>query len=329
MNGVDLQLFQFERDLTWMSFFMDSQDGIYTRYGGREDSHPESHLNKESLIRVMQLVLEWHSSGERKADRPKALPNSRRFADEIPTMKRMMATRENKCIHCHDVKVAALRDLQEHGRFKREMVFTYPPPSTVGLLLDPVVQNRVDSVRAGSAAANAGVRSGDIILSVDGQRVWTMADFQAALEPHQNDARLALELGRGDQTVRTALVLAGNWRRSQDPSWHESLYVAGPGGGFWGEKLKETEKQNLGFAPGDLAVRVTAIFGAHAREAGLKNGDIVVAFDGLKKDMTILQLHAHLQLDRQSGDTIPMVIRRDGKDRNVTLKLPKEPEPGD
>jgi len=34
MNGVNIHLFQFERDLTWMAFFMDANDRFYARYGG-------------------------------------------------------------------------------------------------------------------------------------------------------------------------------------------------------------------------------------------------------------------------------------------------------
>ena len=57
MNGIDLKLFRFDGDLTWMSFFMDAEDRFYTRYGGRSDTHAESYLSKPSLVRVMQQVL--------------------------------------------------------------------------------------------------------------------------------------------------------------------------------------------------------------------------------------------------------------------------------
>ena len=39
MNGIDLKLFRFDGDLTWMSFFMNAEDRFYTRYGGRSDTH--------------------------------------------------------------------------------------------------------------------------------------------------------------------------------------------------------------------------------------------------------------------------------------------------
>ena len=36
MNGVNLNQFQFEYDLTWMAFLQDAEGRTYTRYGGRE-----------------------------------------------------------------------------------------------------------------------------------------------------------------------------------------------------------------------------------------------------------------------------------------------------
>ena len=57
-------LFQFEFDLTWMSFFMDAKDRTYVRYGGRDDTHAESHLNKQSLLRAMRDALALHPAGK-------------------------------------------------------------------------------------------------------------------------------------------------------------------------------------------------------------------------------------------------------------------------
>ena len=62
MNGMNLNQFQFEYDLTWMAFFQNARGRTYTRYGGREDHGPESHLTKASLVRVMKQVLELHKT---------------------------------------------------------------------------------------------------------------------------------------------------------------------------------------------------------------------------------------------------------------------------
>ena len=61
MNGVDLNLFRFEYDLTWMAFFMDGADNFYVRYGGREDPDAESHLTQKSLARTMRQALDLHA----------------------------------------------------------------------------------------------------------------------------------------------------------------------------------------------------------------------------------------------------------------------------
>lgn len=325
MNGVDLNLFEFERDLTWMAFFMDGNDRIYTRYGGREDSGAESHLNRESLIRVMRQVLDWHKDGSVDGTVSRAPAGPYRTPEQIPTMAAMIAPRKEKCIHCHDVKGAVLRQAQATGEFRRDSVFTYPPPSAVGLLLSPSIQNRVESVRANSPAEKAGIRSGDLVASLNGRRVFTFADFQSALDPFSRDAAIPIKLLRGDETVDTTLALSGNWRRSEDPSWRESLHLAGPGAGFWGEKLKEDARRKLGLGSQDLAIRVTAVFGAHAREAGIKDGDIVTSIDGIRRDITIHQLQGHLHLDRAYGDVVPVTIRRADGEHEIMLKLPKGP----
>src|SRR5688572_22764424 len=88
MNGVNLNLFQFERDLTWMSFFMDANDRFYARYGGREDSGAESHLTQKSLLRTMNEVLDLHRKGQ---PREGAVPPAPRTPEDIPTMTPMIA----------------------------------------------------------------------------------------------------------------------------------------------------------------------------------------------------------------------------------------------
>jgi predicted metalloprotease with PDZ domain len=325
MNGINLTLFPFEYDLTWMAFFMDGQDRFYARYGGRNDRAAESHLNKESLVRVMTQVLELHRAGKVQTSRYEPAPAPARTPEEIPTMRALLARRQEKCIHCHDVKVAELRHLQAQGRFDRDLIFTYPVPEAVGIEVDPQAQNAVARVSPGSAADRAGVRRGDVLLSADGQRLLTLGDFARVLELTPKEGRLPLELRRDAEVVRTTLQLSGDWRRSQDPSWRESLHVGGPGAGFWGMKLKEDERKRLGLAADGLAVRVTAIYGAHAKQAGVRNGDVVLEIDGLRKDWTIRQLHAHLHLNRNFGEAITLIVQRGGKEQKLLMQLPVGP----
>jgi hypothetical protein len=326
MNGVNLDLFQFEFDLTWMGFFMDAEDRFYARYGGREDTGPESHLNKQSLLATMRHVLDLHRQRKTQTSRYEPTGKGGRTPEDIPTMGPMMARRkENKCIHCHDVKVASLRHLQAMEKFSRDMVFTYPTPSSAGIELDPIEQNRVRRVVAGSAADRAGVLQGDRVAAVDGQRVITLGDFSRVLELTPAEAALPIEVERAGDRVPLTLRLAGNWRRSGDPAWRESLHVAGPNGGFWGQKLSASEREASKLAADILAVKVTYIWGDHTRKAGLSNGDVIVEWDGKRTDMTINQLHAHLNLNRNYGESVDVVVLRDGRERKLRLQLPAAP----
>jgi S1-C subfamily serine protease len=99
--------------------------------------------------------------------------------------------------------------------------------------------------------------------------------------------------------------------------------VAGPSAGFWGSKVKPDERKQLGLPADSLAVRVMHIWADHARQAGVRNGDVVVEIDGVRRDMTIRQLHAHLQLHRDFGDAISLAVLRDGKRQELQMQLPK------
>jgi C-terminal processing protease CtpA/Prc len=304
---------------------MDAHDRFYARYGGREDAEAESHISKESLLRTMQEVLALHRAGDVQKSRYEPGREPVHTPEDIPTMRALLAPRkENKCIHCHDVKVAELKHLQQTGRFTRELVFTYPAPSAIGIELDRDLQNKVRAVTPRSFAEQAGVREGDMLVSTDGQRILTFADFTRVLELTPPESTLPLELRRGNQSITATLKLSGKWRRTQDPSWRESLHVAGPNAGFWGHKLDEEEREKLGLPAGRMAVLVTFIWGDHTRKAGIRKDDIVVKFDGLTRDLTIPQVHAHLNLNRNYGDSVPLTVRRGGQEHELMLVLPNE-----
>ena len=119
---------------------------IYTRYGGRDDSDPESHLNRNSLLATMRKALMLHKLSDVLKSSLEPTGRTVRTPEQIPTMRAMMAKRKNKCIHCHDVKVATLKHLRNKGRLRRHMVFTYPTPANLGIAIDPGQQSVVRSV---------------------------------------------------------------------------------------------------------------------------------------------------------------------------------------
>ena len=327
MNGVNINRFQFEYDLTWMAFFQNAAGRTYTRYGGREDQHAESHLTQASLVRVMRQVLQLHRKQQvQPENRYEPVAARKRTPEDIPPMKRMLARRKgSKCIHCHDVKNATLRHARDLGKLRKDMIYTYPSPSNVGLHLASDKQNVVKRVTTDAPAAAAGIRRGDIVLSAAGQRILTFGDLTRVLELTPDKAELSMKIQRGDKVFDTALQLTKGWRKNRDVAWRSSVEVMGPNAGFWGTKANARRRRQLGLDQEDLALRVTFIWGKWTRQAGLKIGDVVVAIDGKRTDMNVRQLHARLQLYRDWGDTVPIVVRRGGKRLELKLRLPSQP----
>src|SRR5262249_60567889 len=108
-----------------------------------------------------------HPPGGGKTRRSRSDPPGRppRTPEEIPPMRAMIARRKVSCIHCHDVKVATLRDLQDRGQFDRSMILAYPTPRSVGIEVDREDQDVLRRVIPGSPAARAGLWPGAEIES--------------------------------------------------------------------------------------------------------------------------------------------------------------------
>ncbi len=327
MNGVNLNAFQYDFDLTWMAFFQDGNGKTYARYGGREDDGPESHLTKASLVKTMSAVKRLHARKDVKPWSAYELqPKSTFTPEQLSPMKKMMAKRKEKCIHCHDVKHAMLRELEAANQLSKYKVFGYPSPRRLGIVLNPDEQQRVADVIMGSVAATAGIKAGDTVTSVDGQRVLTYADFTRVMELAPERGSVAVKVLRAGGSKEFDLPLSPGWRTSPDPSWRSSTHIVGPNTGFWGKEMSWGDLKNRGLTNEDLALKVVVVWGAWAKKAGVRNGDIVVELDGIKTKKTIRQLQTHLQMNHDFGDLVELTVLRNGKRQKITMNLPEHSE---
>lgn len=327
MNGMNLNQFQFEYDLTWMAFFQDSKGRTYARYGGREDHDPESHLNKTSLLAVMRQVLQLHEAGAAKPNSAyEPVAETVRVPEDIPPMKQMLANREMKCIHCHDVKAAVLRDKRAKGLLDKDMVFTYPSPLRLGIHLDPDVQNQVRKVEEGSPGHSAGIRAGDLLQTIDQQRLLTFADATRVLElARKTSGNAQFTWLRKDRLQSASLPLTPGWEKSEDPSWRSSTGAVGPSSGIWGKRASDQQRAEIGIEADRLAMLVTYIWAPWAKQAGIKHGDYIVSVDGFDKDMTIRQLQAYLQLNYNWGESTAITVRRGDRELKLSFRFPDDP----
>jgi serine protease Do len=87
--------------------------------------------------------------------------------------------------------------------------------------LDAVAGAKVMGVNEGMAAANAGIRVGDIIVAVEGENVASVPDLQRKIRRHEPGETVDVTVVRRDdlksETLAVRLMDAGDLRRDEDP----------------------------------------------------------------------------------------------------------------
>src|SRR5438046_10166299 len=124
-----------------MAFFLNADEKVYGRYGGRDASSAEGRLSLAGLRYALACALEAHRR------KPKAVPPPRKkkplLVDDYPAARRV---RRGECIHCHQVYEFRRAKEKAEGTWTKEDVWRYPLPENVGLTLDNDQGDRVVSV---------------------------------------------------------------------------------------------------------------------------------------------------------------------------------------
>jgi membrane-associated protease RseP (regulator of RpoE activity) len=315
MRGVDLDLFDFDYDLTWMGFFLSPDGVILGRYGGRDAESADGRVSLTGLRYAMQVALERHRHGEALGSPAPAKP--RRTIEQYPAARRLP---ERACIHCHQVNELRRESLQAEGTWRLDELWVYPLPENVGLTLDVDRGDRVARVASGSAAARLGIQAGDRLLSIGRRPVASFADVQYAL--HRSPARgsIAITWQRDGHAQSGELSLLDGWRKT-DISWRWSLRGLDPPPWVHGYDLSADEKKELGLSTTHLAFRQGPFVPEPAQQAGIRQNDVIIGVDGKQLEMTERQFGAYIRLNYKVGDRVTYNLLRGGKRLDVTLRL--------
>ncbi len=330
MKGVDLSLFQFDHDLNWAGSFINADGVVYARYGTQSAEGSDAYNSIDGLVNTMQRVLELHANypknlEELQGKRGKAKPF--KTALEMPGLqnpaKFAQQTERGNCIHCHNIHDAEQLHAKQSGTFSQDLLWRYPLPDKIGLKIDRVSGLKVSEVIADSPAAKAGLKAGEEIIRMNGQRITSIADMQWVLHHIPNAA--AEVVVEGSRTGRQTLSLAAGWKKS-DISWRGSMWSLSPRLGAWTPILSLDEREKLSIPAGDTAFLVRNVNrntpgGKNCFEAGLREGDVIVAIDSQPLRMTPQQFNAHIKLNYQAGDKLPITILRKNGQRDE-LKIP-------
>jgi hypothetical protein len=327
LRDVDVRNLRFDFDLTFAAMLMHADGTVYHRYGSRGADGPADHLSLTSLAALLRDTVPEHQAYERTPQPPAQQPPLP--AIRLPHLAKKIAQGEKiECVHCHTINDAEFAERELAKTWKQDDLYVFPDPARLGLTLDREHQALVTAVAAGSPAAAAGLRKGDELTSLGEQAsVRTLADVQWALHKAAfGDTQLPIAFRRGADTTRATIALRDGWKRCppEDYAWRPFKWNLSPSSGFGGQVLSAAEREQLGIAAGKFAMRVGYIVdwgdraarGRAARQAGLKNGDVVVGFAGKDDFVSVPHFHAWVSLTRTAGEDTEIVVLR-GKERTV------------
>ncbi|WP_220498084.1 Trx7/PDZ domain-containing (seleno)protein [Stieleria mannarensis] len=341
-NGLDLDLFQYDTDQSFAVFFLAADKTIYGRFGTR--SHRTEWMGDVSLkglAKALQGALDLHAEHAKVKD---ALAGKRGQPMEVaspelyPSLKDKFTDKLNyqgdvvkSCIHCHQIGDAQ-REYYWHAKqpIPDKVLWPYPHPKSVGLIMDPNEMATVKEVSTDSIAARAGLRSGDVIATLDGQPLLSIADIQWVLHNVDPDGgTVPAEINRAGSTVTTQLRFPKDWRRAGDLSWRVTTWglrrIAA--GGMQLEPSTRSEARSNTAPNATMALHVKRVgkYGAHgaAKRAGIREGDVITSFDGRTNLSSEQDLLTYVVTSKQPGDKVDVTVLRGGKELSYTLPIQK------
>src|SRR5262249_4687063 len=155
-------------------------------------------------------------------------------------------------------------DLKKKGEWTRDLVWRYPPPDNVGLVLEVNRGNVVKEVAAKSPAAVAGLKAGDVGRRLNGVPVHSFGDAQFAPERAPKSGKIDVAWQRGDKAMDGELELSEGWRRT-DIAWRPSVQELLPSVRLSGTDLTDKEKEALGLRKEQLAFRQREAISSQAK----------------------------------------------------------------
>ena len=341
-NGMDLSLFQFDYDLTFAAFFMNSDKTIYGRFGTRaEYKNAAKDISIEGFKQALEAAVALHDGyPENKAvlagktgpepikKTPEAFPALLRYSATLDFDSRI----NQQCIHCHQIGEAQ-REIHWYDRkpIPDEVLYPFPMPNVLGLHFSPKHRAKISKIESGSAAEKDGFRRADEILTLDGQPIISVADVQWVLHRSQENTTVPATVDRHGEEVNLTLTLNSGWRQGTDISWRtttgELRLVAL--GGMVLEDLSDAERQRNGIGETEMALNVKTVSRrerrsnteSNAQKAGIRRGDIIIGYGDSTDRLTESGIIGYVLQEEPQAKTLPVKFLRNGEQVEVELSL--------
>ncbi|MDX8401483.1 MAG: PDZ domain-containing protein, partial [Mariprofundaceae bacterium] len=172
-------------------------------------------------------------------------------------------------------------------------------------------------VEAGSAADKAGIRAGDVIVAIDGERIKRSHDLPIRVARHRPGDRVRIDVVRGGKP-KTIVVTV-------EKMPEEAVARRGAGqrlklGVLLGELDEETAR-SLGVRVRYGLVVRQVVPGSPAARAGIAKGDVIYRVDG--RAMRSLEDFRKLARGFKPGQVLRVMLDRHGDQVFTLVRLPE------
>lgn len=207
-----------------------------------------------------------------------------------------------------------VEQLKTHGRVVRAwlgvMIQDVTPEISEALGIDRREGGLISEVKEGSPAAEAGVRRGDVVVSVNGEKIADAAALArklALLEPGVPTEFVVLRDG-GEKTYSIRLVEHPDNQKSGEA---EARRDVERGLGIEVSDITQTIRNRLGVKRSEGVVVVSVAPGSVASEKGIRVGDLVLEING----NPVRGLSDYKRILAESGErkTLLFLIERKGR----------------
>ena len=169
----------------------------------------------------------------------------------------------------------------------------------------------VDQVLSDSPAEKAGLKDGDIIVKMDGQKVESERDIRKMLKDLENTKPISLDVVRDGKTLKLTVT----------PEKRQQTILGNFGGNYIGVDLQEMDSDLARYfqASPDSGILVARVEpDSPAEEGGLKSGDVITELNGQKIKS---QKDLRKGLDNvKEGESASLTILRQGKSQKMTVQ---------
>ncbi|NOX87531.1 MAG: DegQ family serine endoprotease [Calditrichaeota bacterium] len=229
-----------------------------------------------------------------------------------------------------DIAKAVVDDIIKFGEVRRGYLGVYisevTPVTAKGVKLDHPRGVFVTSVIEGSAAEKAGIKEGDVILSVNGKEVNRPNELQAKIGVLNPGDKVTLKIWRDGKelTIKATLKGRDNEEGGSEAKSKTKMHKGIPDLGMKLRNLTDQQKDNLEVDGGALVASVEQF--SAASQARIAPGDVIIEVEG-KKVKSVSDFYDKVKKFKP-GDVIKLKLRtlqnREKFDRLVFIEIPKK-----